>query len=169
MSRTRIRIITDGACQGNGKAGARGGWAAILIGPGGRTKELSGGEIGTTNNRMELMGVIEGLRAVKEGWPCEVVTDSAYVADAIKKGWLAGWKRRGWAKSSGEPIKNPDLWQLLDGQLASHPDTTITWVRGHAGHPLNERADQLAVAAASAASASGTPASPASVRAKLQL
>ncbi|WP_246551601.1 ribonuclease H family protein [Miltoncostaea oceani] len=148
MTRPRITIVTDGACSGNGTARARGGWAAILVGPDGRTKELSGAEAPTTNNRMELRGVIEGLRALKAGWPGEIQTDSAYVADAITKGWMAGWKRRGWKKSSGEQIKNEDLWMLLDEQLTAHPDLVITWVRGHNGHPMNERADRLAVEAA---------------------
>lgn len=154
MGKPTIKIITDGACSKNGRAGALGGWAAILIGPGGRTKELSGAERDTTNNRMELRAVIEGLRAVAPGWPCEVTTDSRYVSDAITKGWLAGWKRRGWKKSNGDPVKNQDLWKELDTQLANHPNTKLVWVRGHNGHPLNERADELAVAAREGLSAS---------------
>lgn len=132
-----VRIVTDGACSGNPGPG---GWAAILSCEG-RTKELSGGEAQTTNNRMELTALIEALGALKK--PCEVlvVSDSRYLIDAFEKGWLANWQRKGWSK-----VKNPDLWQSLLDAARPH-DLSFEWVRGHDGHPENERADQLAVLA----------------------
>ena len=136
-----VEIFTDGACSG--KPGP-GGWGAILRCDG-REKELSGGEAHTTNNRMELSGVINALSALK--YPCKVrlTTDSKYVVDGITKGWAQGWKKRGWKKSDGKPALNPDLWgQLLD-LLAVH-DVEFCWIKGHAGHEENERCDRLAVA-----------------------
>ena len=136
-----VEIFTDGACSGNPGPG---GWGAILRCDG-REKELSGGESHTTNNRMELSGVINALSALK--YPCKVrlTTDSKYVVEGITKGWAQGWKKRGWKKSDGKPALNPDLWgQLLD-LLAVH-DVEFCWIKGHAGHEENERCDRLAVA-----------------------
>ena len=136
-----VEIYSDGACSGNPGPG---GWGAILRCDG-REKELSCGEPYTTNNRMELTGVIEALSALK--FPCKVkvTTDSKYVVDGIEKGWAQGWKKRGWKKSDGKPALNPDLWEKLLELLAVH-DVEFCWIKGHAGHPENERCDRLAVA-----------------------
>lgn len=136
-----VEIYTDGACSGNPGAG---GWGAILRCEG-REKELSGGEAHTTNNRMELLGVINALDALK--YPCRVklTTDSKYVVDGVTKGWAAGWRRRGWKKSDGKPALNPDLWGRLLDLLAKH-EVEFSWIKGHAGHEENERCDALAVA-----------------------
>lgn len=134
-----IDIYTDGACRGNPGPG---GWGAILVYKG-HEKELSGGEAHTTNNRMELCGVIAALKALKE--PCEITltTDSKYVADAVNNGWAKGWRARGWRKGDKSPALNPDLWEVLLQLLEQHK-VTFVWVKGHAGHPYNERCDQLA-------------------------
>ena len=134
-----VDIYTDGACRGNPGPG---GWGAILV-YAGREKELSGGEPHTTNNRMELCGVIAALSARKE--PCEVTltTDSKYVSDAVINGWAKGWRARGWKKADKSPALNPDLWEQLLQLLDQH-QVTFVWVKGHAGHPYNERCDQLA-------------------------
>lgn len=134
-----VEIFTDGACSGNPGPG---GWGAILRYEG-REKELSGGEKETTNNRMELTAAIEALSALKE--PCKVrlVTDSKYLADGIAKGWAASWQKNGWRKADKKPALNPDLWEKLLELLKIH-DVTIEWVKGHAGHPENERCDELA-------------------------
>ncbi len=136
-----IELFTDGACSGNPGPG---GWGVVLR-YNGHEKELSGGEKDTTNNRMELTAVIEGLSALKE--PCKVrlVTDSKYVADGITKGWAESWRRNNWRKADKKPALNPDLWEKLLDLIAKH-DVTIDWVKGHAGHPENERCDRLAVA-----------------------
>lgn len=136
-----VAIFTDGACSGNPGPG---GWGAILRCDG-REKELSGGEAHTTNNRMELTGVIEALSALK--YPCKVklTTDSKYVVDGITKGWAQGWRKRGWKRSDGKPALNPDLWERLLELLAVH-DVEFCWIKGHAGHEENERCDRLAVA-----------------------
>lgn len=136
-----VAIFTDGACSGNPGPG---GWGAILRCDG-REKELSGGEAHTTNNRMELIGVIEALSALK--YPCKVTltTDSKYVVDGITKGWAQGWRKRGWKKSDGKPALNPDLWERLLELIAVH-DVEFCWIKGHAGHEENERCDRLAVA-----------------------
>ncbi len=136
-----VEIFTDGACSGNPGPG---GYGAILRCDG-KEKEISGGEPHTTNNRMELMGVITALEALK--YPCTVrlTTDSKYVADGVMKGWARGWKKRGWKKSDGSPALNPDLWDRLLSLLDTH-DVEICWIKGHAGHPENERCDRLAVA-----------------------
>jgi len=136
-----VEIFTDGACSGNPGSG---GWGAILR-YGAVERELSGGEIATTNNRMELSAAIEGLAALKR--PCRVrlYTDSTYVRDGIMR-WLSQWKARGWRTADKKPVKNVDLWQALDAAAAPHEVEWI-WVRGHAGHPENERADILARAA----------------------
>ncbi len=135
-----IEIFTDGACSGNPGPG---GWGVVLR-YNGHEKELSGGEKATTNNRMELTAVIEGLSALKE--PCKVrlVTDSKYVADGITKGWAESWRRNNWRKADKKPALNPDLWEKLLNLIAVH-NVTIDWVKGHAGHPENERCDCLAV------------------------
>lgn len=137
----KIEIFTDGACSGNPGVG---GWGAILR-FGEYTKELSGGEINTTNNRMELTAVIKALSALKE--PCEVVvtTDSKYVSDAIILGWAENWRKNGWKKADKKPALNVDLWEELLELLSVHK-VTFNWVKGHAGHPENERCDALAVA-----------------------
>jgi ribonuclease HI len=138
MMTKRVLIYTDGACSGNPGPG---GWGAILS-FNGRTKELSGGEAETTNNRMELMAAIEALGALKE--PCEVDlhTDSKYVMDGISS-WIHGWKRNGWRTADKKPVKNAELWQALDEANRRH-NVKWHWVKGHAGHAENERADELA-------------------------
>lgn len=142
-----VTLFTDGACRGNPGPG---GWACILRHPKtGTEKELSGGEAVTTNNRMELLAVISGLRALKRPSRVEIVTDSEYVAKGCRE-WMPNWKRNGWRRKEGKsfkPVKNVELWQQLDELLAQH-DVTFTVVRGHSGHPENERCDQLAVEAA---------------------
>lgn len=136
----RVEIFTDGACSGNPGPG---GWGAILK-YNGREKELSGGEENTTNNRMELTGVIKALSALKE--PCQVVvtTDSKYVCDAINKNWVYSWKSNGWRKADKKPALNVDLWEKLLELLTYHAVEFI-WVKGHNDHPENERCDKLAV------------------------
>lgn len=133
-----IEIFADGACKGNPGPG---GWGVILR-AGQHEKELCGGEADTTNNRMELTAVIRALEALKR--PCRVAlyTDSQYVIKGMTE-WLPGWKKRGWKNSAKEPVKNVDLWQQLE-QLALQHEIEWNWVKGHAGHPENERADELA-------------------------
>ena len=133
-----IEIFTDGACRGNPGPG---GWGVILK-SGSHEKELFGGEQSTTNNRMELRAAIEGLAALK--WPSRVTvtTDSQYVRQGITQ-WIEGWKRNRWRTSAKKPVKNQDLWQLLD-ELTSRHEVTWEWVKGHSGHPDNELADMLA-------------------------
>lgn len=135
-----IDIYTDGACSGNPGPG---GWGAILR-YNGVEKELSGSQAETTNNRMELTAVISALGALKE--PCEVsvYTDSKYVCDAITKGWVYSWKRNGWKKADKKPALNSDLWEQVLTLLKTHK-TEFIWLKGHAGHPENERCDRLAV------------------------
>jgi len=134
----RVRIYTDGACKGNP---GRGGWGALLQFDG-REKELCGGEAETTNNRMELTAVIRALEALKRPCDIDLYTDSQYVQKGISE-WVAGWKRRGWKTADRKPVKNVDLWLELDRLAAVHR-IRWHWVRGHAGHPENERADALA-------------------------
>ena len=136
----QVVIYTDGACSGNPGPG---GWGAILV-YGERKKEISGGEDLTTNNRMELMGAIEALRVLKEPCRVELYTDSRYLVDAVEQGWLKSWKARGWRRKDG-PVKNPELWQALDGLLARH-EVVFHWVKGHAENPWNNRCDEMAVA-----------------------
>ncbi len=143
-----ITVITDGACSANGTEAARGGWAAIVRDPSGDELVLSGGRRRTTNNRMELTAVIEGLAATPEGSDVELVTDSAYVANAIKDRWFDGWQARGWRNSRRQPVANRDLWERLLEQLARHRSVRPTLVKGHAGHVDNERVDRLAQDAA---------------------
>ena len=136
-----ITLYTDGACSGNPGPG---GWGAILEWEG-HEKELSGGEISTTNNRMELTGVIRGLEALKEPCMVELYSDSKYVIDALEKGWAAGWQKRGWVKSDKKPALNPDLWQRLL-ELCQVHQVRCHWVKGHGENPKNNRCVELAVA-----------------------
>ncbi len=138
-----LQIYTDGACSGNPGPG---GWGALLVAKDGdkvlKTKELCGGAAETTNNRMELQAAISGLDALERSSAVTVITDSAYVKDGISK-WLAGWKRNGWKTAAKKPVKNEDLWKVLDEAQARH-DVTWEWVKGHNGHAENELADGLA-------------------------
>ena len=139
MTKTNtVDIYTDGACSGNPGPG---GWGAFLR-YNGTERELSGGEAGTTNNRMELMAAIRALEALKRPVTARIHTDSTYVKDGITK-WIDQWKARGWRMAAKKPVKNVDLWQRLEQAAARH-DVSWHWVRGHAGHPENERADGLA-------------------------
>jgi ribonuclease HI len=138
---SRVDIYTDGACSGNPGPG---GWGAILV-FNGHEKELSGGEALTTNNRMELMAAIAGIEALKRAVEAHVHTDSQYLKDGITK-WIHKWKTNGWKTSDKKPVKNDDLWKRLEAALGTHR-VHWHWVRGHAGHPMNERADALARAA----------------------
>lgn len=133
-----VTIYSDGACKGNPGPG---GWGAVLV-AGGNEKELFGGENPTTNNRMELTAVIEALRALKRPCVVKVYTDSQYVQKGISE-WIRGWKARGWLTAEKKPVKNADLWQQLDELVQPH-EISWHWVRGHNGHPGNERADALA-------------------------
>ena len=133
-----VEIFTDGACSGNPGPG---GWGLVLR-YNGTEKELSGGELETTNNRMELMAAIEGLRALTRPMRIHIHTDSTYVKDGITK-WIVNWKRNGWKTAAKKPVKNVDLWQALDDALVGHKVEWF-WVKGHSGHVENERADALA-------------------------
>ena len=133
-----VEIFTDGACSGNPGAG---GWGAILRWNG-NEKELKGGEHETTNNRMELMAAIQALEALKRPTKADLYTDSTYVQKGITE-WIHSWKKRGWKNSAKKPVKNVDLWQRLDSVVSFH-DVSWHWVKGHAGHVENERADELA-------------------------
>ncbi len=133
-----VTIYTDGACRGNPGPG---GWGALLV-LGEKRLELCGGEQGTTNNRMELTAAIEGLGALKRQCNVKLITDSQYVLKGVTE-WMSGWKKRGWKTASKQPVKNVDLWQKLDQACQAHR-VEWEWVKGHAGHPGNERADQLA-------------------------
>ena len=138
MSQPHVTIYTDGACSGNPGPG---GWGAILVFRE-HEKELKGGEAHTTNNRMELMAAIAALEALTRPCRVDLYTDSQYVRGGIT-GWIHGWKRNGWRTADKKPVKNVDLWQQLDAALKRH-DVRWHWVKGHAGHPQNERADALA-------------------------
>ena len=133
-----VELFTDGACSGNPGPG---GWGALLRYKG-TEKELSGAEPDTTNNRMELMAAIEGLRAIKRTCPVTLYTDSKYVLQGVTE-WMDGWKTRGWKTADKKPVKNQDLWMELDTQVARH-NIKWVWVKGHAGHVENERVDELA-------------------------
>lgn len=137
----QVEIFTDGACSGNPGPGGYG----VILRCGNAEKEISGGDANTTNNRMELMGPIVALQALNQ--PCKVTlyTDSQYVANGITKGWAQKWKANGWMRNKKDPALNADLWDQLLNELARH-QVTIKWVKGHAGHPENERCDRLAVA-----------------------
>ncbi len=137
----KVELYTDGACRGNP---GNGGWGAILVYQG-VEKELSGGEEITTNNRMELMAAIAGMEALKEPCSITLTSDSKYLTDAINKGWLEAWKKNGWRKSDKSAVLNLELWQKIDELLSIH-NVEFVWVRGHAGHPYNERCDALATA-----------------------
>lgn len=145
-----IQIYTDGACSGNPGPG---GWGVFLRWRG-YEKELSGGEPDSTNNRMELMAAIQALESLKRASVVDLHTDSTYVRDGITK-WIHGWKRNGWKTSAKKPVKNEDLWKRLDAALADH-QVSWHWVKGHSGHPENDRADELATAAAQAIKAAQT-------------
>jgi len=136
-----IEIYTDGACSGNPGPG---GWGAILKWNG-HEKELSGGEPETTNNRMEMMAVIQALGALKKRSDVTLYTDSKYVLQGATE-WLEGWKARGWRSASKKPVKNQDLWEQIDSAIQAH-NVKFIWVKGHSGHEFNERVDKLAVAA----------------------
>jgi ribonuclease HI len=138
LARKSVEIFTDGACSGNPGPG---GWGAVMRWRG-LEKELSGGERETTNNRMEMMAAIRTLESLQRQVAVDLYTDSTYVRDGITK-WLAGWKARGWKTAGKKPVKNQDLWQRLDRATQGH-DIRWHWVRGHSGHPENERADELA-------------------------
>ncbi len=140
-TKSSVEIYTDGACSGNPGPG---GWGAVMR-FNGAEKELSGGENPTTNNRMEMMAVIKSLEALTRPCKVDLYTDSKYVKDGLEQ-WLAGWKARGWKTADKKPVKNMDLWIELENQVSRH-DVKLHWIKGHAGHPENERADQLAVAA----------------------
>lgn len=133
-----VEIYTDGACSGNPGPG---GWGAVLR-YGTHEKELNGGEAETTNNRMEMMAVIESLAALKKPCIIDLYTDSIYVRDGVTK-WLSGWKAKGWKTAAKKPVKNQDLWERIDTEMQRHT-VNWHWVKGHAGHPENERADELA-------------------------
>jgi len=138
-----LTVYTDGACSGNPGPG---GWGALMVAHEGaavvKERELKGGAVDTTNNRMELMGAISALEALERPSTLTIVTDSAYVKGGVT-GWIHGWKRNGWKTSARKPVKNVDLWQRLDLAQAQHK-IDWKWVKGHAGHPENERADELA-------------------------
>lgn len=138
----KVEIFTDGACSGNPGPGGFG----VILKFNGHEKELSGGEKETTNNRMELMAVITGLSALKEPCKVDLYTDSKYIIDSVTKGWAAKWKANNWVKGDKKPALNSDLWERLLGLLEIHK-VSFWWVKGHAGHPENERCDKLAVAA----------------------
>ena len=135
-----VEIFTDGACSGNPGPG---GWGVVMR-YGDKEKELCGGDKETTNNRMELTAAIMGLKALKEPCMVRLVTDSKYVSDGITKGWAENWKKNGWRKADKKPALNVDLWEQLLELINMH-EVHIDWVKGHAGHPENERCDQLAV------------------------
>ena len=134
-----VDIYTDGACRGNP---GKGGWGAILV-YGTIEKELSGGEPSTTNNRMELTAAIKALSALQEKCEVTLYSDSKYMIDAIQNKWVYSWKEKGWKKADKSPALNPDLWEKLLKLIDLH-DITFVWVKGHAGHPYNERCDKLA-------------------------
>ena len=138
-----VKIYTDGACSGNPGPG---GYGTILK-FGAHEKELSAGYKQTTNNRMELMAVIAGLESLKERCRVDIYSDSKYIVDAVLKGWAKRWEQKGWMRNKNESAKNPDLWGRLLDLLEQH-DVEMHWVKGHAGHPENERCDRLAVNAA---------------------
>jgi len=142
-ARPHVQLYTDGACSGNPGPG---GWGLVLRHPGtGREVERSGAERRTTNNRMELLAVIEGLGMLTRPSVVDLYSDSQYVLNGLRE-WMAGWKARGWRTASKKPVKNVELWQRLDELMATH-EVRFHWIRGHDGHPENERCDALAVAA----------------------
>jgi ribonuclease HI len=138
-SKNRITLVTDGACLGNPGPG---GWASLLLSEK-KEKMISGGEPSTTNNRMELQAVISGLSALKKKCHVTILTDSKYVMDAFEKGWIEKWEKNGWRNASKDPVKNQDLWEDLVSLVCAH-DIKWKWVKGHSGHPENERVDEEA-------------------------
>lgn len=143
IAQPHVELFSDGACSGNPGPG---GWAYVLRHPAtGKVREASGAEPETTNNRMELMAVIEGLRALTKPSLVDLTSDSEYVLKGLKE-WLKGWKARGWKTAAKQPVKNQDLWQILDQLVAGH-EVRFHWIRGHAGHAENERCDAMAVEA----------------------
>lgn len=140
----KVDIYTDGSCRSNPGPG---GWCAILVYKG-NEKEIFGGEANTTNNRMELTAVIQALKALKESCDVTLTSDSKYVIDALTNGWAVAWRAKGWKKSGKTPALNPDLWDELLNEVERH-NMTYVWVKGHAGHPFNERCDKTALAEAS--------------------
>lgn len=138
MNMSEVTLYTDGACKGNP---GMGGWGAFLQ-SGSHSKELFGGEANTTNNRMELTAVIQGLAALKRPCIVNIYTDSQYVKNGMQE-WIHNWKARGWKTASKQPVKNAELWQALDSEVNKH-QVHWHWVKGHAGHPGNEKADELA-------------------------
>ena len=143
MEKKFVELYTDGACRGNPGKGGYG----IILKYGEIEKEISAGYVLTTNNRMELLAAIVGLEALKQPCRVDLYSDSKYLADSISKGWVYGWKAKGWKKSDGKKALNIDLWERLLPLLKTH-EVNIIWIKGHAGHPKNERCDTLAVAAA---------------------
>lgn len=143
MEKKFVEIYTDGACRGNPGNGGYG----VILKFGEIEKELSAGYRLTTNNRMELLAAITGLEALKESCRVDLYSDSKYLVDAVTKGWVYNWKKKGYRKSDGSPALNPDLWERLLAEMKRH-EVTYIWVRGHNGNPYNERCDRLAVAAA---------------------
>lgn len=141
MALTKVDMFTDGACSGNPGPG---GWGTILRSKG-TEKELSGGEANTTNNRMELLAVINGLSALNRKCEITIYTDSQYVVNGITKGWAQSWKENGWRKKDKKPALNADLWDMLLNLLSEH-EYSFVWLKGHDGHPENERCDKMAVA-----------------------
>ena len=140
---THVDIYTDGSCLGNPGAG---GWGAILVCKG-TEKVISGGEADTTNNRMELKAAIMALKALNRPCAVKLTTDSKYLCDGLSKGWASAWKEKGWKKADNKPALNPELWDELLDLIAKH-EMTYVWVKGHAGHPYNERCDTMAQAEA---------------------
>ena len=138
--RKKVEIYTDGACSRNPGPG---GWGAVLR-YNQKEREISGGEAETTNNRMELTAAIMGLSALKESCDVVLTSDSQYLCDGLQKGWAASWKARGWKKADKQPAQNPDLWDILLTLCQTH-EVTFSWLKGHDGHPENERCDRLAV------------------------
>ena len=138
MNMSEVTLYTDGACKGNPGVG---GWGVFLQ-SGSHSKELFGGEANTTNNRMELTAVIQGLAALKRPCIVNIYTDSQYVKNGMQE-WIHNWKARGWKTASKQPVKNAELWQALDSEVSKH-QVYWHWVKGHAGHPGNEKADELA-------------------------
>lgn len=137
----QVTLYTDGACSGNPGPG---GWGAILEYKG-HEREMSGGEENTTNNRMELTAVIQGLKALKESCVVDLYSDSKYVIDGLSKGWAAGWQKKGWVKADKKPALNPDLWETLL-ELTGRHEMHYHWVKGHAENPKNNRCDEMAIA-----------------------
>lgn len=136
----RVQIYTDGACSGNPGPGGYG----VILRYGGYEKKLSGGEAETTNNRMELTAVIEGLRALNQKCRVDIYSDSKYFIDAVDKGWAESWRRNGWMRNKKEKALNPDLWEIVLDLLNEH-EVTLHWVKGHSGNPENEECDRMAV------------------------